>query len=156
MTVSGCIDHGKNLGKDTYANKWAPTIGKVTTLHRIVYCNHNKIPIENIVGLVVRHTCDNRRCINPEHLLIGTYKQNTADMWERNRNVILFGENASLAKLAAEDANKIRELYIPRHKEFGARALARLYGVAHPQILNIVKGKSYNGPSNSECPTRAQ
>jgi HNH endonuclease len=36
--------------------------------------------------LVVRHCCDVRICVRPEHLLIGTYAQNTADMLERGRH----------------------------------------------------------------------
>jgi hypothetical protein len=37
-------------------------------------------------GMVVRHTCDNPPCINPEHLLIGTKADNAADMVERRRH----------------------------------------------------------------------
>ncbi|UGO47583.1 HNH endonuclease [Morganella phage vB_MmoP_Lilpapawes] len=35
-------------------------------------------------GMVVRHTCDNKRCVNPNHLLLGTRKENTHDMLERH------------------------------------------------------------------------
>ena len=36
-------------------------------------------------GMVVRHTCDNPRCCNPAHLILGTDKDNTDDMLTRNR-----------------------------------------------------------------------
>lgn len=35
--------------------------------------------------LVVRHTCDNRKCFRPDHLVLGTHKQNSDDKWERGR-----------------------------------------------------------------------
>ena len=52
-------------------------------LHRVVWEAHNAEPIPE--GMLVRHTCDNPACCNPQHLLLGTPKQNTADMIERGR-----------------------------------------------------------------------
>lgn len=37
-------------------------------------------------GKIVRHTCDVPACVNPDHLLIGTHKDNTRDMFNRGRN----------------------------------------------------------------------
>ncbi len=50
--------------------------------HRVTWEEHNG-PIPD--GLVVRHSCDNPPCVNIEHLLIGTHKDNAKDRDERRR-----------------------------------------------------------------------
>jgi len=56
---------------------------KMRTTHRVSYEEHNsKIP----AGLCVMHSCDNPICCNPQHLSLGTHKQNTQDMMNKNRH----------------------------------------------------------------------
>lgn len=56
--------------------------GKKIKAYRFAYeRKHGAVP----AGLVVRHTCDNRRCVNTEHLLLGTQADNIRDMWLRGR-----------------------------------------------------------------------
>lgn len=144
-----CIDHGKRIGVDTYNNVRCPELKGTTTQHRIVYCAVNGLSLATIRGKVVRHTCDNRRCVNPQHLVIGTHKENTADMYARGRNIQVRGVDHPMSKLTREMVTFIRTNYIAGHKEFGCRALARRFGVAHPQISRIIHGETYFGPSST-------
>lgn len=59
-----------------------------------------------IPGLDVRHRCDTRACINPDHLLQGTRKQNMEDMVERGRS--RRGSRHHFAQLTDEQVESIR------------------------------------------------
>lgn len=56
--------------------------GRPQRAHRVSYEHYvGEIPD----GMLIRHKCDVPTCVAPEHIEVGTYKQNTADMYERNR-----------------------------------------------------------------------
>lgn len=75
------------------------------TMHRLVYeeC-FGDIPD----GLVIRHKCDVRNCINPEHLEIGTQADNVMDTVKRNRT--LRGEQNPTSKLDELTVRKIKSM----------------------------------------------
>lgn len=61
---------------------------KVIDAHRVSYEIHNgEIP----KGFYVCHTCDNRKCVNPKHLFLGTAKDNWKDGYDKGRIKLLGG-----------------------------------------------------------------
>lgn len=138
--MSDCVDHGcKGMGLG-YATAWITLpCGKKfsSTKHRQVYYKATGELPE-----VVRHKCDNPRCINPEHLEAGTQVDNMRDMRERGRQ----GDNRSFGAangrtvLSPDDVLAIRAQYVKGSKEFGLPSLARKFGVGVSQIHRVVKG----------------
>lgn len=97
----------------------------------------NQIP----TGLLVCHVCDNRSCVNPDHLFLGTHKDNMQDCCKKNR--ISKGEQRPKSKLTEKEVEFIRAVFVSRHLEFGGAALARQFGVCHQLIHEIVKGEAW-------------
>lgn len=96
--------------------------GKV---HRIVWelCTG-----QSADGLVVRHKCDNIRCINPNHLEIGTNADNMLDRDLRGRH--------GAAKLTRDQVNEIRELY--KTGAYLQRELGEMFGINSRTVSSLV------------------
>lgn len=108
--------------------------------HRVAYCEHNKIPIDDINGMVILHLCDNPACVNPEHLCLGTQQDNVADMYNKGRSYSRVGESNPNSKLTQSIANLIREDY----KTTGSYSkLASKYGVGRSTIARVIQGKIF-------------
>jgi hypothetical protein len=88
-------------------------------------------------GLVVRHKCDTRLCVNPDHLELGTQADNVRDRDERERQAK--GETNGRAKLTDDDVRAIRATYVLRSRTHGQAALARQFGVSGPLIGQITR-----------------
>jgi hypothetical protein len=86
-------------------------------------------------GLVVRHSCDNPGCVNPEHLSLGTDADNTADKVARKRHG--YGEKNAPAKLTESQARAIKA---DRRK---LRIIAAEYGISGSTVSNIRHGQRW-------------
>lgn len=102
-------------------------------IHRFSYEYHKgDIPC----GMVVRHKCDNRLCINPDHLEVGTNQENSDDMVIRGREKS--GENNPRAKLKNSDIKLILTRLDIHDKEMGD-----ICGVSSSVVANIRSGKQW-------------
>ncbi len=97
-------------------------------MHRVLY-EEKYGPLGD---LVARHTCDEPRCINLDHIISGTVKQNAEDKVERNRQNTPKADSRSNTKIMSADVPFIRNSPI-KNKD-----LAEMFGV-NPSVISKIK-----------------
>lgn len=110
--------------------------GRMQLAHRVAYQLYvGEIPD----GVYVCHHCDNRKCVNPAHLFLGTQADNIRDCWDKGRGV--FPENAGekhgQSKLTE---GQVKEIRARRNAGDLTTDLAKEFGVARTTISGIVCG----------------
>lgn len=107
--------------------------GKGHAVHRYVYELFNdKIP----EGMIIMHSCDNPKCINPAHLSVGTIKENAQDMAKKGR---VNKNSAPKRKLNEEHLLEIKSMLL---KGMTNNSIAENFPVSGYVIGQIKKGKS--------------
>jgi len=104
--------------------------------HRVAYALANH---EHPKGMLVLHSCDNPKCVNPKHLRLGTAKDNMDDMFKRNRNKSSdqSGANNSNSKLTEIQVLAIKGMIAEGRKN---THIAPEFGVTHQLISKIRRG----------------
>ena len=138
---TACINSIWGVGSHGYAQ--VPHKGKNRLHHRVAYCAAAGLNIEDIKGSVVMHLCDNKICINPEHLRLGTQAENMADKEAKGRSNLeqrnLTGAANGRALLTAADVLEIR-----RRAAEPQATLAIEFGVGQTQISKIILRKAWS------------
>lgn len=112
--------------------------GKQVSVHRLAYEIANHVKLTSRFQLV-RHTCDNRICLNPNHLILGTHKDNSQDAVDRGRTAR--GTSHGLAKL---NPDKVREIRQMRASGESYRKIAGKMGVTWRTIQDVVTGTTWS------------
>jgi hypothetical protein len=111
-----------------YVQYRVPGQGQRLARH-ILFKRYGKQP----TSIVARHTCDHPWCINPDHIIPGTNKDNAHDAIERGQ--IARGSRLPQCKLSPEQVIEIRTLDLPQSK------IAQRFGIGQSQVGNIKRRK---------------
>lgn len=108
--------------------------GPQVRAHRIAfYLEHGVAPE------VVMHRCDNRRCVNPDHLLAGDHTANALDRDQKNR--VAHGVNHYAARLTLDQIIDIRRRYADGSET--QKQIAENFGIHRVTVSKIVRGVAW-------------
>ena len=117
---------------------------KKVSAHRFVYESFKGAIQENFI---IRHTCDNPSCVNPNHLILGTQYDNIHDMIERGRDRKAEGSDNGNSILTEENVIKILE-DIKNGKYTTQLQISLDYSVSKSIINNILNGSNWTSITN--------
>lgn len=133
---TNCWEWQAYIHKSGYGHFW---MNKNYRAHRASYeLFVNKIP----KNLLVLHKCDIKKCVNPDHLFLGTNQDNSDDKFKKNRQRFLKGIEYNGHKLNNKKVRNIRTLY--KNGEYTQRELAKIYNVSQRLIMNVIKRTAWS------------
>lgn len=130
--LNGCIEWQGSINK--YGYGLTNINRKTVTAHRAMYAL--KVgPIPD--GAFLLHTCDNPKCVNPEHLVIGDTNQNMADMVTKGRQYKPVGSMNNMSKITEKEALEIF------NGDGCFQDIADAYGISRSTVSMIKSGKRW-------------
>lgn len=91
-------------------------------------------------GLWVLHSCDNRKCVNPHHLFLGSPSENSLDREQKGRGRNSQGSANGANKLTESDVLEIRAMY---KNGFTQKEIAHRFNIDRANISVIVNRKTW-------------
>lgn len=122
-----CWEWQANLGKG-YGMFW---FGKIAIVAHRVSWTMLRGPIPD--NMLVLHKCDNRKCVNPNHLFIGTQSDNVCDMLQKDRG----GDcrNGKTLKFSSEERLDIKDM---QNRGVSLRNIGIKYHTTHQTIQRAI------------------
>lgn len=136
---SGCWVWTANKNNQGYGMFRPGGLAPKRLAHRLAFEDaHGPIP----AGGIILHSCDNPRCVNPDHLRVGNYKDNVADMDQRGRRVInpARGEAKPNTSMTDDRVIAIRKAYV---SGVPISEIRTCFGVSDAAFHDYVSGKSF-------------
>jgi hypothetical protein len=130
--TTGCIEWQRHTNQDGYGT--LKHRGKQHMAHRAMW-TFARGPIPT--GMLVCHRCDNPRCINPDHLFLGTTQDNVDDKMKKGRFIPLDGERNGYATLTADQVSAIRDDLRPQS------VTAEAFGTSQGNVSLIKRGATW-------------
>lgn len=132
--LGSCWEWTKSCCRDGYGHFYLNS--RLQGTHRVSWqIAFGEIP----QNMMVLHKCDNRKCVNPSHLFLGTHMDNTIDKLSKGREAKVKGEKNGCHKLTWIQVDEIRKQYKKGH--ISQRQLAEIYGVVQTTIGGVLRGK---------------
>lgn len=130
----GCWNWKAGLISSGYGSAYSPTLGPQAA-HRLAWILTNgEIPD----GMYVLHKCDNKKCVNPDHLYLGTQKKNLQDA--KDRGLTNTGEKHWNTSITESEVKLMRSLY---KSGTPIKMIADIFNITYKNTWQILKFKRW-------------
>jgi hypothetical protein len=92
--------------------------------------------------ICVLHKCDNRKCVNPDHLFLGTHADNALDKASKGR-VVSNPNRGSKSNFAKLKENQVRQIKNKYRQGVYQKDIAAEYGITQSAVSLIIRGKNW-------------